>query len=541
MFCTHCGTKNDDQARFCSKCGASLNRDVITPGQPASESSPPPPARPAATGGSTSNSVPQQPAPKPRRKGGLGVLALVLVVLLVLAGGGIFLFRDRIPLLGSMFSQEKIFYAIADPDVSQFTQLVSLDPKGKSLSTIEYSNPSGFWLLTYPNESDLLGLMDVGQDGMPTSSVAKLFDLTNANIQSISSQNSLYSYLGDVSKGNDYLAVQNIANDHLSVTIVDRKGNTVVEYPKYFEAQFLPGQNKIVSLKFASDDNSQIEMVITDISTGEETVVRDSVDPQGQIAPFSLSTNGKYIYIANHTEIAKYTLSTGASEPIYQIQQFALMHPFGNKGQLLVYDFDPDTTDTLIGSLYYVDAEKGTNLLLSKYACSNFLVSSAYNAYFAGGQSLIQQGSFYFDTVFGFKTAPDLKHALYTAEDSNYQYGLYSSDLQNGGHTLIDQGAFQYTASYSPDSKLIAYISIPNYGASGTLYVTDLSGKNGRAIASNVNDFYFSKDGKTITYVTVEGAENGRPISKIMQTDITGNNQKTLEDQIFGLVSFISE
>lgn len=57
MFCPKCGTQNDDQARFCKSCGASLQPNVaaVPPGQPAAQpppssqtAAPPPYSQPAA-------------------------------------------------------------------------------------------------------------------------------------------------------------------------------------------------------------------------------------------------------------------------------------------------------------------------------------------------------------------------------------------------------------------------------------------------------------------------------------------------------------
>lgn len=73
MFCTNCGNQIDDNAKFCTKCGAPVSKTSSTPQPPSSKE--------------------EQSGSKPKGKRRIAVIAVVLVCLLALAGAGIVGYR----------------------------------------------------------------------------------------------------------------------------------------------------------------------------------------------------------------------------------------------------------------------------------------------------------------------------------------------------------------------------------------------------------------------------------------------------------------
>ncbi len=77
MFCSNCGSKNDDNSPFCGNCGARLNAAAPPPTQAAPPPPPPPQYAPA----------PPPPPPKKKRHGCLWGCLSILVVVAILVGG----------------------------------------------------------------------------------------------------------------------------------------------------------------------------------------------------------------------------------------------------------------------------------------------------------------------------------------------------------------------------------------------------------------------------------------------------------------------
>ena len=94
MYCSGCGTENDDNARFCKGCGAELSIDQTVLLSPHEEPAQPPPAQPAPA-----QPQPQPAAPAPARGGSNAALIVVLValglMLLVVIGVGGYLLGQR--------------------------------------------------------------------------------------------------------------------------------------------------------------------------------------------------------------------------------------------------------------------------------------------------------------------------------------------------------------------------------------------------------------------------------------------------------------
>lgn len=84
MFCQKCGKKLEDDARFCTYCGALVTADPARPG-PAAD---PAPAPRGNTGASGFDQEPRQPGPRALRKVLIGAAAVVLVA--AMAAGLIF-------------------------------------------------------------------------------------------------------------------------------------------------------------------------------------------------------------------------------------------------------------------------------------------------------------------------------------------------------------------------------------------------------------------------------------------------------------------
>ncbi len=94
MYCSGCGTENDDNARFCKGCGAELSIDQTVLLSPQDEPAQPPPSQPAPV-----QPQPQPAAPAPGRGGGNVALIVILValglMLLVVIGVGGYLLGQR--------------------------------------------------------------------------------------------------------------------------------------------------------------------------------------------------------------------------------------------------------------------------------------------------------------------------------------------------------------------------------------------------------------------------------------------------------------
>ena len=91
MFCTKCGTKNDDGAMFCSGCGNSLQQAApVTPQEPVNQTWNATPEMSAGQGWTP------EPAPAPKKKlpivpiaiGGIAAVAVVILLFVLLGGGG---------------------------------------------------------------------------------------------------------------------------------------------------------------------------------------------------------------------------------------------------------------------------------------------------------------------------------------------------------------------------------------------------------------------------------------------------------------------
>ena len=62
MFCTKCGTKNEDNAKFCTACGANLQEEQpVAPAEPAEPVAPAEPTEPVAPAEPTEPVVPAEP------------------------------------------------------------------------------------------------------------------------------------------------------------------------------------------------------------------------------------------------------------------------------------------------------------------------------------------------------------------------------------------------------------------------------------------------------------------------------------------------
>lgn len=97
MFCSKCGTKNADNAKFCSSCGAKIEvTGPVQPAEPAPPAQPTPPAQPAPPAQPTPPVQPVPPAEpeKPKKKGNTAAkIVIIILVLLILAAAGFLAFR----------------------------------------------------------------------------------------------------------------------------------------------------------------------------------------------------------------------------------------------------------------------------------------------------------------------------------------------------------------------------------------------------------------------------------------------------------------
>jgi hypothetical protein len=95
MFCSKCGVKNPDEAKFCAGCGAVIGASVSPPQPPVPPLQPPVPPPPIQPTYQQPPIQPQMPAVKPKKKRHLLLKILIVIIIFIIAVVGLAMFATQ--------------------------------------------------------------------------------------------------------------------------------------------------------------------------------------------------------------------------------------------------------------------------------------------------------------------------------------------------------------------------------------------------------------------------------------------------------------
>ena len=561
MYCIQCGTKNEDNYEFCMNCGARLtatsqNVDLppevevneaqsllpledsvstleknIPPQEPEQERTVEPPVR--------TKTIP--PGQQLNRHTDRKILLIAGIVVAALIVVGVILTivttlnKFVLPILAS---PETLIYTIQDASsAGPIVAINSLTADGNNnhelysdsdgltlannflnfdMTHHSYLSPDGKTLALVESKTQNLVLLPI--DGKsPTVIDTSAYQPATVLPCGFSIDNKYYLY-GTITSG---------SSSQSSLVLADMNGNEVSSIPGFFRGIFLPNNKQIVGESFEQNSNASnnttISLALMNIPSGD--IQTPLVDVNLNAAStlfggFFISKDGKDIYFEDEQGLGKIKTSGGDNQHIYSSKNTINGYALKNGATLVLVENDI-SQNAATADLYIFDIRRNLKSRIDKY-----LVNSNVNA----SISLVN---------YQIISSPDSRYLAYATDNGDGTENLNIVQSDGNNKYRLARGGNWYSFAFSPDSRKILFIEGHNNNEGGSLFISDLNGKNRVRLDDNVWSFRFIESGGSVMYTMVENLQNSRPQSTIIRIRLDGKQRKVLVQSEDGLYTFL--
>jgi Tol biopolymer transport system component len=419
----------------------------------------------------------------------------------------------------SLFSpKEQLIYVIQEDQHEGFSALMTIRSDGKNNSEL-YSDRDGFLIGGF-----LPGLSNIfSSDGKTIAFPDSEGNLVLLRVdgtapQTLEDNVGFSTMLQGFSPNGDYFGYTALDNyENPVIHVIDRQANEILFVENMIFFAFLPNGNGAIAAEYDSDDYRLTTLGVIDISTGDYNYLAEFSEYFGAGFP-CFSPDGKTIYYWDDADLMEVSSSGGSATAIYEAE-------YGG-GDAWIF-FSPNGQHMAIldgnaGELYLYEPNEGSKVRIDKDVVLDV-------EDFVGGDKEIMQ--------FPASFSPDSKYLAYTVSDSYAE--LYTIRIDGSNRVRLAKDAQSFNFAFSPDKRRIAYIKFDAYNEGGDLYIARVDGSESKRLDSGVWSFRFVDGGKHIVYIKAADLDRGNPESEIYRIRLDGQKKERLLDADDGLYTFI--